>query len=83
MLSPYRRRGFTENISVRRPYRQRGLARAMIAESLRVLKARGMTESALTSDSENLTGAVRLYEECGFATTLRIIAYRKPLDLTP
>ncbi|WP_374689250.1 GNAT family N-acetyltransferase [Promineifilum sp.] len=78
-----RRRGFTESISVRRPYRRRGLARAMIAESLRVLKARGMTESALTSDSENITGAVRLYEECGFATTLRIIAYRKPLDLIP
>jgi GNAT superfamily N-acetyltransferase len=74
-----RRRGFTEAISVRRAYRRRGLARAMIAESLRVLKARGMTESALTSDSENLTGAVRLYEDCGFATTLRIVAYRKPL----
>lgn len=74
-----RRRGYTEFISVRRPYRKRGLARALIAESLRVLKARGMTESALTVDTENLSGATRLYEECGFKTVSRSTAYRKPL----
>lgn len=74
-----RRRGYTEFISVRRPYRQRGLARALIAESLRVLKARGMTESALTVDTENLSGAVRLYEDCGFRTVDYSISYRKPL----
>jgi len=75
-----RRRGYSETISVRRPYRRRGLARAMIAESLRVLKAQGMTESALGVDSENLTGAVRLYEDCGFRTVQRDVAYRKPLN---
>jgi ribosomal protein S18 acetylase RimI-like enzyme len=74
-----RQRGYSEFISVRRPYRKRGLARALIAESLRVLKARGMTESALTVDTENLSGATRLYEECGFRTVSRTTAYRKPL----
>ena len=63
-----RRRGYTEYISVRQPYRRRGLARALIAESLRVLKAEGMTESALFVDAENISGATRLYEECGFRT---------------
>ena len=77
-----RQRGYTEAISVRRPYRQRGLARALIAESLRVLKAQGMTESALTVDSENISGATRLYEACGFAVDGRATAYRKPLDAT-
>lgn len=74
-----RRRGYTEFISVRRPYRRRGLARALIAESLRVLKARGMTESALYVDAENVSGATRLYEECGFRTVDHSIAYHKTL----
>jgi ribosomal protein S18 acetylase RimI-like enzyme len=74
-----RRLGYTEGISVRRPYRQRGLARAMIAESLRTLKAQGMTESALHVDTESLTGATRLYEACGFATVSSHVVYRKPL----
>ncbi|MCW5861575.1 MAG: GNAT family N-acetyltransferase [Anaerolineae bacterium] len=75
-----RRLGYTESISVRRPYRRRGLARAMIAESLRVLKAQGMTESALNVDSQNLSGAVRLYEDCGFRPAHRTLAYHKPLN---
>lgn len=74
-----RRRGYTETISVRRPYRQRGLARAMIVESLRTLKAQGMTESALNVDSESITGASRVYADCGFRVKSRRLAYRKPL----
>lgn len=77
-----RQRGYTEAISVRRAYRRRGLARALITESLRVLKARGMTESALTVDSENISGATRLYEACGFAVDGRATVYRKPLEAT-
>ena len=75
-----RRRGYTEGISVRRSYRRRGLARAMIAASLRTLKAHGMTESALNVDAESLTGAMRLYEACGFVVDETYVAYRKPLD---
>ena len=74
-----RRRGYTETISVRRPYRRRGLARAMIVESLRTLKAQGMTESALHVDSENVTGATRVYADCGFRVEVTRLAYRKPL----
>lgn len=74
-----RRRGYTEFISVRRPYRRRGLARALIAESLRVQRAHGMTESALTVDTENLTGATRIYEDCGFSVESRATSYRKSL----
>ena len=73
-----RKRGYTEFISVRRPYRRRGLARALITESLRVLKARGMTESALTVDTESITGAVRLYEDCGFRPVSWTAYFRKP-----
>ena len=75
-----RRRGWTEFISVRRPFRRRGLARALIARSLRVQKQAGMTESALGVDSENLSGATRVYEDCGFQIVKRNIIYKKPLS---
>ena len=66
--------------TTRRPYRRRGLARAMIAESLRTLKARGMTQAALNVDSENLSGATRLYAACGFVVESTWLSYRKPLE---
>jgi len=60
-----RRRGYTESISVRRPYRRRGLARALIAQSLHAVKERGMEEAALGVQTENIHGAFRLYESMG------------------
>jgi ribosomal protein S18 acetylase RimI-like enzyme len=74
-----RQRGWTEFISVRRPYRRRGLARALIVRSLRAQKQAGMTESALGVDSENLSGATRVYEDCGFRVVKRTTIYKKPL----
>jgi len=71
-----RLRGWTENISVRRPWRKRGLARSLIAQSLRAVKERGMTEAALGVDTENLTGALRLYEGLGFRPVKRFSIYR-------
>ncbi len=75
-----RKRGYTEEISVRRPWRRRGLARALLARSLKVLKDHGMTEAALTVDAENITGALGLYEDAGFRTVKRRTVYHKPLD---
>jgi mycothiol synthase len=72
-----RRRGWTENICVRRSWRKRGLARALIAENLRELKTHGMTEAALGVDSENLTGALRVYESMGFRAVRRDAVWRK------
>jgi GNAT superfamily N-acetyltransferase len=73
-------RGYTEYISVRRPWRKRGLARALISLSLQAVKARGMTEAALRVDSENLSGALRVYESCGFRVEQRSTEYRKPMQ---
>lgn len=72
-----RKRGYTENISVRRPWRKRGLARALIAESLKMHKALGMEEAALGVDTENPSGALRLYESMGFKVDKREATYRK------
>jgi mycothiol synthase len=75
-----RKRGYTEEISVRRPWRKKGLARALIAKSFKVLKDHGMTEAALAVDAENISGALKLYEDMGFRTVKRYTTYRKPLD---
>jgi mycothiol synthase len=72
-------RGWLSHISVRRPWRRRGLAGALIADSLRELRARGMEEGALGVDAENPSGAMHLYESFGFRRHQRGIAYRKPL----
>ena len=48
-----RLRGYTEHISVRRPWRRRGLARALIAASFPLLRARGMTEARARRRREN------------------------------
>lgn len=76
-----RLRGYTENICVRRPHRKQGLARALIATSLGILRDRGMLEAALHVDTENLSGALRLYESVGFQPVRRHTTYRKPLEI--
>ncbi len=78
-----RQRGYTETICVRRPWRRRGLARALIARSLRQLRQLGMTEAALGVDAENPNGALGLYESMGFTAIKRWTTYRKPLDTGP
>jgi mycothiol synthase len=74
-----RLRGYTEDICVRRPWRRRGLARALIACSLRALRARGMSEAALGVDTENISGALGLYESLGYRPIHRWTLYRKPM----
>ncbi len=74
-----RLRGYTENISTRRPYRRRGLARALIVRALRAQREAGMTESALGVDMESPTGATRVYDDCGFVVAKMVLLWRKPL----
>jgi mycothiol synthase len=74
-----RKRGHVEFISVRRPWRGKGIAKALIARSLRLLRSRGMTEAALGVDAENPSGALQLYQKMGFRVVRRDGIYRKPL----
>ncbi|HLV44758.1 MAG TPA: hypothetical protein VKY39_07360, partial [Aggregatilineales bacterium] len=56
------------------------IASALIAESLRALKARGMEEAALSVHTENPTGAFQLYEKMGFRVVKMFTIYRKPME---
>jgi GNAT superfamily N-acetyltransferase len=75
-----RKRGHVELISVKRRWRGRGIAKAMIARSLKLLKDRGMTEAALGVDAENPSGALHLYQKMGFQIEKKTIFYRKPMN---
>lgn len=75
-----RKRGYTEEICVRRPWRRRGLARALIAQSMQMLREMGYEEAALGADTENLTGAFRLYTDLGYREVKRWTDFRKPMD---
>jgi mycothiol synthase len=73
-------RGWTEFISTHRDWRKRGVASALICESLKELKARGMTEAALGVHTENPTGAFRLYESLGFEVRESYTTFHRPAD---
>ncbi|TFG68351.1 MAG: GNAT family N-acetyltransferase [Anaerolineales bacterium] len=76
-----RKRGYTETICVRRPWRRRGLAKALIAESLLLHKSLGMTETAHGVDAENPNGALQLYENLGYQAVKTGMVYRKELTI--
>jgi ribosomal protein S18 acetylase RimI-like enzyme len=73
------RRGWCENISVRAPWRGRGVASALMSLALHALRERGMTESALSVDADNETGALGLYRRMGFREVARESHWRRPL----
>ena len=72
-------RGWLDSVFTRRRWRRRGLARALIGRSLRLLRDRGMTSAALGVDADNTSGALGLYEAAGFRIHDRFVAYRKPM----
>jgi mycothiol synthase len=74
-------RGWLERISVRRQWRRRGLAGALIASALIGLRERGMTEAMLGVDAENESGALSVYKSAGFQVKLRSSSYRKALGV--
>ena len=75
-------RGWLDSVFTRRQWRRRGLARALIARSLIVLRDRGMTSAALGVDADNPSGALGMYEEAGFQVDERFNAWRKPMEGT-
>ena len=76
-----RRRGLLDSVFVRRPWRGRGLGAALVGRSLALLRDQGMNSAWLGVDADNPNGALRLYENAGFAVDVRSTAYRKPLEV--
>lgn len=74
-----RRWGYTESISVQREWRRRGIARALIADSMRRFRDMGMEYAALGVHTTNPNGAFPLYEGLGYRVTQLSWQLRKPL----
>jgi mycothiol synthase len=64
-------------LGVRRPWRRRGLGHALLLASFRDFQRRGIARAALGVDSENPTGATRLYERAGMHIVREEKAYAK------
>jgi GNAT superfamily N-acetyltransferase len=71
--------GETDDLFVRRPWRNQGLGRALLGGSLHLFKARGLTTAGLGVDAGNLSGALGLYESVGFRPYQRVVSYRKQM----
>jgi len=72
--------GWLDSVATRRPWRRRGVAGALIARSLAVLRDRGMDEAVLGVDTENPSGALALYESFGFRQMRTWLFLRKPFE---
>ncbi len=71
--------GWIGTIGVRRPWRNRGLAIALLHHSFAEFYKRGMTTIGLGVDSANLTGATRVYERAGMHVASEHALYEKVL----
>lgn len=74
-----RQRGYTEIVGVRLPWRQRGLATALLCQSLHALKAAGMREAAIFVETASPNEPLGLYTCCGFKVDQQTVVYEKPM----
>ncbi|WP_433123465.1 GNAT family N-acetyltransferase [Arthrobacter koreensis] len=75
--------GYTELLGVLRPWRGKGIAPAMLAEAMRRFRDSGMQNAGLGVDTENPSGALRIYENLGYRPVSRQVVYDLPLDTEP
>jgi mycothiol synthase len=75
-----RLRGVVDEVFTRRPWRRRGLARALVARCLARLRDRGMTSASLSVDGLNPHQAMTLYESLGFEIVSTEIHWTTPFD---
>jgi mycothiol synthase len=71
--------GWTSKLGVRRSWRGRGLAKSLLAASMRAFREAGMEYAGLDVDAANPTGAVALYTGLGYEVRHQTVQYLKPL----
>jgi len=69
--------GFIEAIGVIPEWRGKGIASSLLLHTMREFLAAGMERAALDVDTQNPTGALRLYEKLGFEAVKRTITFTK------
>jgi ribosomal protein S18 acetylase RimI-like enzyme len=71
--------GLVNWLGVRKPWRRRGLAEALLRRSFAELYARGKPRVGLGVDAQNITGALRVYERVGMHVVHRFGIWQKDL----
>jgi mycothiol synthase len=74
---------YVGHVGVRRPWRRRGLAAAMLAAVLADAGRAGRASAGLGVDADSPTGAVGVYERVGFTVQTRGVTYGVPLGRVP
>ena len=69
--------GWVNELGVRRPWRKRGLGYALLKHAFAAFYADGRKRAGLGVDSQNLTGALRLYERAGMHVARQFDQYEK------
>ncbi|MBN1316821.1 MAG: GNAT family N-acetyltransferase [Anaerolineales bacterium] len=57
--------GSIDTVAVRKPWRRRGVAQALLQHSFCEFFRRGIKQATLDADTQNLTGAIELYRKVG------------------
>jgi mycothiol synthase len=74
-----RRVAWLARLGVRRPHRGRGIATAAITRVLNLAREAGFATAGLDVDTENVTGALRVYERLGFDPVKRLALRAKTI----
>lgn len=71
--------GWVSQLAVMRPYRRRGLGKALLQHAFDELYQRGRRKVALAVDATSLTNATHLYESAGMRVVRQYDTYHKEL----
>ena len=72
--------GWIDDVGVRAPFRGRGVGRSLLEHGFELLAARGVDKVQLNVDSQNATGATRLYEGAGMTIRRSFDCFEKVLE---
>jgi ribosomal protein S18 acetylase RimI-like enzyme len=78
-VTPSSTDGFVGALGVREAWRRRGLGEALLLHAFAEMQRRGLAVVRLGVDSENPTGATRLYERVGMAIATEDVVYERTL----
>jgi ribosomal protein S18 acetylase RimI-like enzyme len=73
------REGWVKDLATSRTWRARGVGKALLLHALAEHRARGNPRAGLKVDDRNPTGAIQLYERCGFRIDRRFVTLVKHL----
>ncbi|MFC1997995.1 GNAT family N-acetyltransferase [Chloroflexota bacterium] len=74
-----RETGMVDSLAIRRPWRRKGLGLALLHYSFGEFQARGFKRVGLGVDTQNLSGATRLYKKAGMEVARELVVYEKEL----